>query len=77
LLPRHINHQRENPLSSHSWGIALDINDGWNQRGEIPAPPGSTGSFVELAPIFEKHGFYWDGRFDTPDGTHFEYARVP
>jgi spore coat assembly protein SafA len=77
LAPRHIDHNRSKPLSSHSWGVAVDINHQWNPYGGTPAPKGSKGSVKELVPIFEKYGFYWGGNFSTRDGMHFEYARVP
>lgn len=76
-VARHINWNPANPLSSHSWAVALDLNEAWNKRGRAPAPVGSTGSVRELVPIFESWGFYWGGNFKTPDGMHFEYARVP
>jgi hypothetical protein len=76
-VPRHINWNPANPLSSHSWGVALDINKAWNERGRVPAAVGSKGSVRELVAIFESFGFYWGGKFKTPDGMHFEYARVP
>ncbi|WP_341990185.1 M15 family metallopeptidase [Azorhizobium sp. AG788] len=73
---RHIGSAITEPLSRHSWGIAFDINTDWNGYGDKPAPFGSKGSVIELVPIFEKHGFYWGGRFSgkSVDGMHFEYC---
>ena len=66
-----------NRLSSHSFGIAIDINvkksDYWqwhkkngtvNYKNKIP---------LEIARIFEKHGFIWGGRWYHYDTMHFEY----
>jgi hypothetical protein len=73
--PRHIGHNPAKPLSAHSWGVAFDLNDAQNEAGKPPAPAGTAGSLVDLVPILAKHGFYWGGRFSSPDGMHFEYAR--
>lgn len=59
--------------SVHAWGAAIDINSaasdywrwskgGWHNR--IP---------VEIARVFEKHGFIWGGRWWHYDTMHFEY----
>jgi hypothetical protein len=77
FVPRHQNWDIKKPLSSHSWGVALDLNRIWNERGHPPAPEGKKGSVIKLVPIFEKYGFTWGGYFSTPDGMHFEYARPP
>jgi hypothetical protein len=66
-------------LSSHSFGIAIDINakhsDYWLwSKGKI------TGAIqyrnripIEIAVIFERHGFVWGGRWYHFDTMHFEY----
>ncbi len=66
-------------LSRHSWGIAFDINPAENPFGKEPAPSGKRGSVRELAPVFERHGFAWGGRWSPSrrDGMHFEIARIP
>jgi hypothetical protein len=59
--------------SVHAWGAAIDINSaasdywrwsgtGWHNR--IP---------VEIARVFERHGFIWGGRWYHYDTMHFEY----
>lgn len=75
-VPRHKSWDPSRSLSSHSWGIAVDINVQWNGYGARPAPRGQRGSVVDLVPIFERHGFAWGGYFSTPDGMHFEYCRT-
>ncbi|MBS1516757.1 MAG: M15 family metallopeptidase [Bacteroidetes bacterium] len=61
-------------LSNHSFGTAIDINTKysdywkWNSNviytNRIP---------VEIAEIFEKHGFIWGGKWYHYDTMHFEY----
>lgn len=61
-------------LSSHSFGIAIDINvkssDYWQwskskkYKNKIPK---------KIVHIFEKHGFIWGGRWKHFDTMHFEY----
>ncbi len=55
-------------LSSHSWGIAVDINVARNPLG---APPRQD---PRLVAIMAAHGFAWGGRFLRPDGAHFQYV---
>ncbi|GGF76912.1 hypothetical protein GCM10007301_41020 [Azorhizobium oxalatiphilum] len=78
FVPRHKSWDPSRSLSSHSWGIAFDINARWNGYGKQPTPAGRLGSVIALVPIFEKHGFYWGGRFSggSIDGMHFEYCRT-
>lgn len=76
FVPRHITWNPAKGLSSHSWGIAFDINVRWNGYGVTPPGKGEEGSVVELVPIFESFGFAWGGFFSTADGMHFEYCRT-
>ena len=57
-------------ISNHSWGTAIDLKlegkldargDGRTQRG-----------LLEIAPIFNDHGFFWGAAFPTEDSMHFE-----
>lgn len=75
-VPRHICHDPAKALSSHSWGVAVDLNVSWNGYGRQPAPAGSIGSVLELVPIFNKYGFAWGGHFGgkSIDPMHFELA---
>jgi hypothetical protein len=77
FVPRHKGWDPSRGLSSHSWGIAIDVNVAWNGYGKTPAAPGTTGSVHEIVPVFERHGFAWGGYFSPPyeDGMHFELAR--
>lgn len=57
--------------SMHAYGVAVDVNAADNPRQrtlrtDIPA---------RTVARWEDHGFYWGGRFKTPDPMHFEYRR--
>lgn len=60
-------------FSNHSWGTAIDL-----YFGDNVVPMGSDytdyGNAI-LAPIFNKHGWFWGAAFSTPDSMHFEIAR--
>lgn len=74
---RHKNWNPNKGLSSHSWGVGIDINDRWNGPGVTPPPVGEEGSVRELIPFFLEEGFAWGGDFTSPiDGMHFELART-
>ena len=62
--------------SNHAFGTAFDINPEFNPQGSKPLPVGKRGSLRELVAIFDKHGFKWGGLFPTPDGMHFELAKL-
>lgn len=55
-------------LSSHAWGIAIDLNVQGNHYGAEPTMP------PEVIETFTRHGFVWGGDWLTPDGMHFELA---
>lgn len=77
-VPRHMGWNPARALSSHSWGIAIDLNHQWNGYGCVPAPLGTIGSVREIVGMFEKEGFAWGGYFQPlpyTDGMHFEFAR--
>lgn len=64
---RHKMHNPKRSLSTHSWGIAVDIDPTNNL-------PGTKGKISEeLVFVFERHGFSWGGHWETPDPMHFEY----
>ena len=64
---------RGNPtvLSTHSWGIAIDLDPGPNALGRkwTSAPPMIP---MEIVEIFQKEGWTWGGNFRRPDCMHFE-----
>lgn len=68
-------------LSSHSYGIAIDIaikqSDYW-KWGNPKAKETDKIDYknripLKIAEIFEKHGFIWGGRWYHYDTMHFEY----
>jgi hypothetical protein len=76
LASRHIGQDPDRRLSSHTWGIAIDLNPDQNGWDKTPAAAGQAGSLARIVPIFAKHGFAWGGDFkNSPlDGMHFELA---
>ena len=66
-----------NRLSTHSFGIAIDINikksDYWEWQKEDGKLKYKNKIPLEIVRIFEKHGFIWGGRWYHYDTMHFEY----
>lgn len=72
FYPRFVRGSKTN-LSSHSYGTSIDINAQENPQGHPPTP-----GQEQLAPIFEKHGWYWGDKFrPTRDPMHFEFILPP
>ncbi len=59
-------------ISNHSWGTAVDLTlDGnLDRRGDGLCQKG----LAEIAPIFNRHGWFWGAGFRTEDAMHFEVA---
>lgn len=58
--------------STHSWGIAIDLNAKWN-----PYKQENFEMSEDLARCFEDVGFIWGGRWiGWYDAMHFQYATV-
>lgn len=59
-------------ISNHSWGTAIDLNlNGMlDQRGNNRVQVG----LARIAPIFNRHRWYWGAGFPTEDGMHFELS---
>jgi hypothetical protein len=63
--------------SVHSWALAVDIAAPWNGLGKKPGY--NKYSFTEdsvIVKAFEAEGWIWGGRWNRPDGMHFQAARV-
>jgi D-alanyl-D-alanine carboxypeptidase len=61
-------------ISNHSWGTAIDFG----LRGHGVDPRGDGKAYFGLAliaPIFNRHGWYWGAAFGTEDAMHFEAGR--
>jgi hypothetical protein len=71
FVPRFIARDPANLLSYHSWGVAFDLNLSGNLRGQAPHQPPA------LVEVLEREGFTWGGRWIVPDGSHFEFHRMP
>ena len=57
-------------MSLHSWGIAVDVNQAWNQLGKEPTlSPGFVKCFTDA-------GFTWGGTWKRKDGMHFELSKI-
>jgi hypothetical protein len=59
-----------NDPSTHSWGLAIDLNAGRNGYGKKPTlSPGFVKCFTDA-------GFTWGGSWHTPDGMHFQLPKL-
>jgi D-alanyl-D-alanine carboxypeptidase len=62
-------------ISNHSWGSAIDLGlkgHGVDPRGDNKVYFGLT----LIAPIFNRHGWYWGAGFRTEDAMHFEGSKT-
>jgi peptidoglycan hydrolase-like protein with peptidoglycan-binding domain len=61
-------------ISNHSWGTAVDLtlNGVLDARGDDKVFYGLT----LIAPIFQRHGWFWGAGFRTEDGMHFEGSKA-
>ena len=59
-------------ISNHAWGTAIDLKiDGvLDDYGDGRVQYGLT----LIAPIFNKHGWYWGAHFRKEDGMHFDVS---
>jgi hypothetical protein len=57
-------------ISNHSWGTAIDLTLG----GVLDVHGNDSVQFglTLIAPIFNRHGWFWGAAFRTEDGMHFE-----
>lgn len=61
-------------ISNHSWGTAIDltVNRVLDQRGDRNRTVQV--GLARVAPIFNRHGYYWGAGFPTEDSMHFELS---
>ncbi|MBF0307136.1 MAG: peptidoglycan-binding protein [Alphaproteobacteria bacterium] len=57
-------------ISNHAWGTAIDLtlNGQLDTWGDGTVQDG----LARIAPIFNRHGWYWGAGFRTEDAMHFE-----
>lgn len=57
-------------ISNHSWGTAIDLT----VAGVLDAPGNGRvqRALALIAPIFNRHGWFWGGTFGREDAMHFE-----
>lgn len=67
-VPRFIDRNPHGSLSRHAWGLAIDINVATNPEG------GASTQDPGVVAAFERWGFRWGGRWNSPDAMHFELA---
>ncbi len=63
-------------LSTHSWGIAVDIDPEKNPLGK---PYNANAGMIpmDVVEIFERHGAEWGGRWGNRcDAQHYQFART-
>lgn len=57
-------------VSSHAWGIAIDLTiDG---QSTTDGDDAVMEALVQIAPMFNRHGFFWGYAFGLQDALHFE-----
>lgn len=61
-------------ISNHSWGTAIDLtlNGVLDQRGDKNRT--TQQGLARIAPIFNRHKFYWGAGFPIEDSMHFELS---
>ena len=65
---------RNDKLSNHSFGSAMDLNAKWNPFRSEPALVSEVGTVRPLVKSAFQLGFYWGGWYN--DGMHFEAYKV-
>ncbi len=59
-------------ISNHSWGMAIDIN--LNGRLDSPGNGKTQSGLARIAPVFNRHKWYWGAGFPREDAMHFELS---
>lgn len=67
-LVRNVDGSNAPNLSAHAYGAAVDVNHDANPQGTL-----GTEQQAELAPFFERHGWFWGRYFGVPDPHHFAF----
>jgi len=56
----------DNALSTHAWGIAIDINP------QLAPYDSESNQPIFIVRIFKEYGFIWGGDWSIKDGMHFQ-----
>lgn len=59
-------------VSNHSWGTAIDLT--LNGMLDSPGNGRTQSGLAAIAPIFNRHGWYWGAGFPREDAMHFELS---
>jgi murein L,D-transpeptidase YcbB/YkuD len=59
-------------ISNHSWGTAIDLN--LNGQLDRPGNGKTQRGLASIAPIFNRHKWYWGAGFPREDAMHFELS---
>jgi D-alanyl-D-alanine dipeptidase len=59
-------------VSNHSWGTAIDLT--LNGMLDAPGNGRTQSGLAAIAPIFNRHGWYWGAGFPREDAMHFELS---
>lgn len=59
-------------VSNHSWGTAIDLT--LNGMLDSPGNGRTQRGLADIAPIFNRHGWYWGAGFPREDAMHFELS---
>lgn len=59
-------------ISNHSWGMAIDLN--LNGQLDNPGNGRTQVGLARIAPIFNRHEWYWGASFPREDAMHFEVS---
>lgn len=66
--------RRSRFISTHTWGIAIDIDPARNPMGKAWAGYQSDMMHPLIIKVFKRRGFQWGGRWKRPDCMHWQYA---
>lgn len=59
-------------ISNHAWGTAIDLN--LEGRLDLVGDNQAQRGIALIAPIFNRHGWYWGAGFGREDAMHFEVS---
>lgn len=64
-------------MSHHAWAVAVDFDPARNPYGVAPSKTLIGSRYMDFVRAFERVGFTWGGRWQTPDAMHFEWDGPP